>query len=934
MNKFTRSVLLKSLLVFCFGLLFIQAQAQTTVSGTVTDAAGEPLVGVNVTVQGTITGTITDVSGAFNLKVRTAPPFNLVFSYVGYIAQEVQVTDDAGNISISLEEETNLGQEVVVSASRVEEKILESSVAIEKMDFQAVQNVATSTFYESLQKMKGVEIQTQSFTFQSVNSRGFGATGNARVLQLIDGMDSQSITNNFSYGNLVGVSDLDVESVEFLPGPSSVLYGPGAINGTLLINSKSPFEFQGFSAQALVGAMNTNNPQAPQSPMYNMNIRYAKAFNNKFAFKINVGYVGTPYDWHASDFRNLIATSGSPAGASGVLGTNLIGRNNPLYDGVNTYGDDGQLGVGFFDLANPALAPLATALGPLLPSFNSIGGGRVSRTGYREQDLANYNAYAFKAHTQLVYRIGDNAELNLGANFNNGRTVYTGAGRFNVSNFISGQLRLELKGSNYFVRAYANMEDAGDSYDIQRTGQYVETQWKPTINFANAADPNSWMVQYIGAFGANPLLALSDPVGAHAAARAFADAGRPTAGSPLFNQLRDAAIRTPGSGVAVPGARFSARNVFYHTEVMYNFNKIIDPTILEIVVGAHQRTFVPNTQGTIFDDANTPNDPLVSNRSIMVTEAGAYMQLTKRLFQDRLKITGAARIDKNQNFEARFTPRLAAVLTLGAERNHNLRVAYQTGFRNPTMLNQWQNLQVGTARVVGGLPQFVNRFFPTGTTPINANTGLPFTFREFRPEFVQTIEFGYKALIGRKLFIDGYAYYNWYENLIVNQLLVGSPVLPNSPIFIPVNQTGITPSLGWGIGFDYKIAGNFMLGGNVSRDVLDVSRQPGVLTEFNTPGYRLNASFSNRDFYKGLGFNVTYRWQDSMIWESAGFYSGVVPEYHVFDAALSYKISSLNSIVRIGGSNLFNQRYTQAFGNPTIGSLYYVSITFDPSTIK
>lgn len=218
------------------------ALAQTTISGTVTDSeTKETLVGVNIIVKGKVIGTITDLSGKFTLNVNQEPPFTLVFSMVGYNSQEVEITGGVSNLSISLSESSILGQEVVISASRVEESIMKSPVSVEKMDIIAIREVPQASFYDALNNMKGVEMSTQSLTFKSFNTRGFNANGNVRTVQMIDGMDNQAPGLNFSVGNIVGISELDLESVELLPGASSALYGPNAINGILLMNSKKPF---------------------------------------------------------------------------------------------------------------------------------------------------------------------------------------------------------------------------------------------------------------------------------------------------------------------------------------------------------------------------------------------------------------------------------------------------------------------------------------------------------------------------------------------------------------------------------------------------------------------------------------------------------------------------------------------------------------------
>jgi len=309
------------------------ALAQTTISGTVTDAeTKETLVGVNIIVKGKVIGTITDLSGKFTLNVNQAPPFTLVFSMVGYSSKEVEIAGGISNLSVELAESTILGQEVVVSASRVEESILKSPVSVEKMDIIAIRDVPQATFYDALNNMKGVEMSTQSLTFKSFNTRGFNANGNVRTVQLIDGMDNQAPGLNFSVGNIVGISELDLESVEFLPGSASALYGPNAINGILLMNSKNPFQYQGLSANVRTGLMHQSERTTPGTGFYDFSARYAKAFNDKFAFKMNVSYLQAD-DWQANDFRDQ-----SLLNASRINKGDRI--SNPAYNGVNVYGDE------------------------------------------------------------------------------------------------------------------------------------------------------------------------------------------------------------------------------------------------------------------------------------------------------------------------------------------------------------------------------------------------------------------------------------------------------------------------------------------------------------------------------------------------------------------------------------------------------------------
>lgn len=190
------------------------ASAQAKLSGIITDAATkEPLIGVSVQVKGKVIGTITDTKGAFTFSTTTPLPLKLVVSSVGYQVQEIDVTNATNAINVALTEQTIMGQEVVVAASRVEESVLQSPVTIEKMDLRAIRETPAASFYDGLANMKGVDMATQGLLFKSINMRGFGATGNPRTVQLIDGMDNAAPGLNFPTDNIVGMPELDVESV-------------------------------------------------------------------------------------------------------------------------------------------------------------------------------------------------------------------------------------------------------------------------------------------------------------------------------------------------------------------------------------------------------------------------------------------------------------------------------------------------------------------------------------------------------------------------------------------------------------------------------------------------------------------------------------------------------------------------------------------------
>ena len=922
----------------------------TTISGSVMDAdSGEALIGVNILVKGQVIGTISDIQGNFSLKVNQSPPLTLVFSMVGYSPQEREITDsNATNVDITLNEQTILGQEIVVSASRVEESILQSPVSVEKMDILSIRNSPADTYYKAIGNLKGVDMTSSSINFQIINARGFNSTGNVRFVQLIDGMDTQAPALNFPIGNLNGPSELDVESVEFIPGASSALYGPNAFNGILMIQSKSPFEYQGLSAFYKQGVNHIGGrpgePQTPQ-PMYEGSIRYAHAFNNKVAFKLNASFMKAE-DWYGTDQTDLTSRS------QGDL------PFNPGANRVHVFGDEVSNNIG-----------LLRNVGAIQSIFggyaNSLPDQVVSRTGYEERELVDYGAENYKLNAALHYRVTDRAELSYTFNFGSGTSVYTGAQRYSFNKFFISQHKLELRGDNFFLRGYTTRENSGDSYIADLTGVNINNEWK---------DNTSWFTEYTVAYLQNIIGQGIAPgitgtpeqqAAAHNAARQVADQGRYLPGSAEFENSK----ANVAADFIPAGSLFNDQSKMYMAEGQYDFKNEID--FMDLQVGASYRLYELRSNGTIFAD--------VEGNDITIAELGAFAQASKRVANEKLKLTGSLRFDKNENFDGQFSPRLSAVYTEGTS---NLRVAFQTGFRNPTTQAQHIDLNVVAARLIGGLPFYRQKYniFENGFTQASVNqyiaavgsgkspvdpeaTGLldrVESLPELRPEQVKSLEVGYKGLLAaNRLLIDFAYYYNIYNDFITQTSIrkASGPVFPgaamnttegainavNAPTLLtPITTPGMENTFqtytnlvneevkahGAALGLAYNFPNDFTLSGNYNYNKLLTSIGPNFLNDFNTPEHKTNITIGNREIRENIGFSVTYRYQSQFRWESS-FAMGDVPEIHNVDAQISYKLSSLKSILKLGGSNVFNTRYFQNYGGPTIGAIYYVSITFD-----
>jgi iron complex outermembrane receptor protein len=665
-----KKLLVGILCLFITQLVF----AQTKVSGTITDAVTkEPLIGVSVQVKGKVIGTITDTKGNFSFSTSTPPPFTLLITSVGYESQELSVSGSNAAINISLNEQSILGQEVVVAASRVEETVLRSPVAVEKMDIRAIRESTSPSFYDALANMKGIDMTTQGLLFKSINMRGFGSTGNPRTVQMIDGMDNQAPGLNFPVDNIVGMPELDVESVEVLPGAASALYGPNAINGLILMNSKSPFLYQGLSAALKTGVMSASNRQTATTPFYDLSLRYAKAFNDKFAFKINLAYIGAK-DWEATNYTNL-NLGGLENGARGA-------GVDTDYDGMNVYGDEVQANMTTVANGLVAAGLLPAAAAGLVPANTN-----VSRTGYLERDMLDYNTKSFKTNIALHYRINEKVELIGQVNYGYGTTAYTGTGRYSLRNFNLTQAKLELRGDNFTLRAYTTQERSGQSYFAGLTA----------VNMLNEIKPHAtWFGTYVGAFVQARGGGMAEAQ-AHLAARAAADQGMPQPGTAAYDALLD---KYREKAIVDGGGAFLDKTNLYHAEGVYNFKNQVK--FIDLLAGANFRSYQLRSNGTLFADKKDGRDGTIN-----INEYGAFVQASKSLFKDHFKLSASIRYDKNQNFEGQFTPRISGVATFG---DHNIRVSYQSGFRIPTTQNQYIDLKTPSGTLIGGLPEFNARY--------------------------------------------------------------------------------------------------------------------------------------------------------------------------------------------------------------------------------
>jgi iron complex outermembrane recepter protein len=958
MKKLNKHLL--SLLLFLG--IWTMSNAQTMISGIVNDDTKSPLIGATVAVKGTLNGTTTDINGKFALKITGALPVTLVITTIGY--QTVEMNATKANLGdIQMKEQASLMSEVTVSGTRFEERITKAAVTVEKITARQMQLSPSFDQYSTLQSLKGVDLLSQSMTFKSVNLRGFGANNNNRFVQLTDGMDNRSPGLGFGFGSAAGVSDLDIESIEILPGASSALYGPDALQGLMLTKTKSPFEYTGLAAQVKVGVNNIGKTAIKATPYTDVALRFAKVFNNKLALKVNLqaingtDFIADDYSdrWHRDrpGFFITDANTKSVTVGGGGAGPNDFRPNNDpngfQYDGVNIYGDDFNAGGATAAYGTDASVPA------------DLRGKQVTRTGYTEYDLTGDKGkvFSYRANAALHYKLTDKIEAIGAIYYGNGNFTRTAGQREYFPDFKRTQYKLEIRADNFFVRGYNTSQEA-EGFNMGNLAARMLQSWKTTA---------AWGNEFKAAYAANPDVA---------AARAAADAGKPLPGTPQFTQLFDKLTTTlntdsilpiPGGGI-IRGVRALDNSSMAHFEGMYNFKNEL-PEQFEVVTGASYRKYSMLTKSTLFPTTK-------EGKEFTIAEYGAYVQGSYSLKVSDLvtvKPTIAVRYDKNEFFAGGFTPRISGIVSVA---QHNFRASWQSAFRNPSpnqLLADGKTGEIGgAASAVGSAniiqnPAYTNASVTAYRASKNVADLVPFVVdpSKFTTEKIKTWEIGYKSLIANQLYVDAFYFGAKYTDFIaaqpVSQAATGSQTDLLSPATTVAYGTGVNFNNfneifvnGWGVGLDYAIGNGYNVAANYAyqvgtitlKDNFGVIRKDGFGDEivnrkmsdpavskvqrnfFISPENRFNFVLSNPKVTKDFGFNITYRWTDKMWVEQGGTQGDIwLPSWQTVDVSVMYKLPKYKTNIKLGASNLTNKYYSQGYGLAQIGGMYYISLNFD-----
>lgn len=830
-----------------------------------------------------------------------------------------------------------------IKQNRLKEKLKESPLTVESMSAQSIKETPASDFYEALGHLKGVDVTAASLGFRIVNTRGFNSTSPVRTLQIIDGVDNQSPGLNFSLGNFLGASELDVANQEIVVGASSAFYGPGAFNGVISITTKDPWKTPGFSYKFKVG----------ERQLMENALRYAQVFKSKkgrdlIAIKGNFYYMKA-YDWEATN-------------ADPVKGSSNNANNPGGYDAVNRYGDEIP-GPGEYNQTS------------LTGMFEFPGLGQFYREGYWEKDIVNYNTYNLKSSFTIAAKPFKNKSMEFiyQTNFGMGTTVYQGDNRYSLNDIKFWQNRFEFKHKNGFVRVYATQEDAGNTYDAVFTALILQQKAKPADLWGGDYQ-SAWKTIYVSKMKKLPGYPVNFP---YQNPKGFADSvnmvinnnkdliqqwqnecrkiankwtnfqNRPhnsatydkyEVGTYRFDSLKNDITKRKSFGEG--GSGFFDKSALYHAQAEHRFNL---GKRNKLVLGMNGRIYRPNTQGTIFSDTN--------GKIIQNSEAGAYTGIENKSFHDKLKLNATMRIDKNINFPYIYSPAFSAVYT--PDKTTYYRLSLTSGVRNPTLADQYLYYNVGRAILLGNINGYKNLVTLSSLgdyflDPIKDVKKLKyFNVDPVKPEKVKSIEFGYKSfLFKNKINVDLSTYYSYYVDFIGYKIgfdpkfnnILTNEIIGGQVYRIATNATTAVTTMGASIGANYFFNEKYTLGFNYSFNQLNkTDKADPIIPAFNTPKNKFNVSIggSQMDIKKlkleKVSFNINFKWIEGFVYEGSPQFTGDVPTYWMIDAMISKELPKYHAQVKLGASNLTNNMALQVYGGPRIGRMAYFSLLFDIS---
>ena len=855
--------------------------------------------------------------------------------------------------SAQLDSVQNLN-EVVVSASRVEESIFKAPVSVTKVSALQLQNSPSVELISSLARYKGIDVSQSSLFVTSLSTRGFNSGKAERLLQLADNVEFMSPTSSLYGGNWMGTPELDIDNIEVIYGANSALYGSGALNGVILMNSKDPFKHQGITVSVRGGSR----------LLFDTQLRYAQVFAKRFAFKFNANFISADEFLGESDAAIKATTEGGLAGSDAA--NNAYG--SPFgWNKLNYFGDVGS-----------------TVTNEAFTKYNDGKPYRIYMPGFKESEILTVNdgrqfgfggdfkAGNLRLNPSLHFKINERTKASYEYRKSIGNGIFQSTSRFAWREMKYDLHKFEIKNDRWFVRAYSMFDYGGKAYEIGGVANALQNMRMtdpangnfPTIagNYFNAWNQIFAAARGTG-FGGGSLAGVYVPDAVNggvptafalpsiqggqsieSAAKLAFDLTQGLQLTPnpagasgsVFEAVTQKVANGVGdlkvNGTTVKGAAFTntARNIDFSAQREFRFKTT------NVVVGGAYRKYILKSAGTLLSDGIYSPLNTEQRNEIINWESGVYGQIQQKLLNEKLTIAAATRLDAFKNFDTKLSPRLSAVYASG---RHNFRANYSTAFRAPAQLDQYIYLDYGSILLIGNTQN--------GFKGLNSAGTAPYEVKKLAPEKMNSWEVGYKALLTRDLQIDLSYYRSRYNGFIGivrfqgredGQMPEGDFVKKTGDWAKPLgdrtrgrfiqtwaNFDKPVTTQGAFVSLDYRFNSSVSFYGNYTwSKILDIK---GLIAGFNTPKHKFNLGV-NGLIKKNLTYSVNYRWTDTYMYFMP-FDEGQIKAFGTLDAQVNYYAKPLKTTFKLGGTNLTNANAITVYGSAPISRMVYLGAVLD-----
>ncbi len=900
------------------------------IEGTVRDASGTPLPGVTVRViisidtsaasdfqkrniANTAKYTYTNSVGKYHVGSLGDGNYNVTYSLLGYLDKSYNVDvhwREPDTLNTELAVQPLASQDVVITASRHEEKETHSPASISVVTAAQIQDQVDATPTDALKNVPGMDVASEGIGTSTYASRSFHSVYGSDMLTMNDYHSLEVPALAVYYGILIPQTMEDIDHIEVVRGPGSALYGPEAATGVVNFISKSPFASQGTNLSIAGG----------ERDYINADFRHAEAFGDKFAFAISGHYLEAD-DWHDAD--------------------------DPKEDTARKY-------------AQAALATLRETQEPLLQSQYQSEVDSLSRIGNRD-----YNLQVYSFNARMDANLTDDLAANLTAgvtNIGNDIAMTEDFGDAQIKNWLYDFVQGRVTDGDLFIQGSVNHDNTSGSYFlptgaplIDRSSTYVaqiQDQWKPFANekFTYGADYKAITpfsdstiygpddghanTQILGAYLQSQTTFFDQALELDLAAREDKDYAGGTDLTPIFSPRAAVVYHFDDNNLIramynntylLPSEVDLYANLLFSTDAYgiqsqpSPFNTLPTTTIRYVTPYVSGMNFVPDSGGWYTVGSN-----VLGNTTYKTFPAfwQALMQLAAKL--------------SNQPILAGI-PAPANPITYLAYLNLNTKTFDPTAAPiniSPVQPQQQRTLEMDYQGAVGKTFQYEVDAYQTHYTAIRAST----------------------VALTPNVFVDSAEAEQYFKSVFsgvpgadsISRLLAGN--LSKLPIGV-VQPTGGAPDetspedllVGtrgylendiqfYGIDFfgtimanaDWSFDGsfswlnkNYWYAGELNAQD-STNQSPFAL---NLPKYRASIGAKYSGLMKGLSVELRDRWSDAFLMDD-NYWIGSVASQHVVDLTINYRPESWNNLqLTLSVTNLLNNLHEEFVGAPYIGRL-------------